>query len=357
MQTITAMFHDKSEAERVATTLRTDSSLGATNVRVLPETATGVDVADTDSGRAHETSGFMASLRNFFMPEEDRYGYAEGLRRGGYMVAADVDDAHAHGVMDLMEEAGAIDLDAEESRWRAEGWRGYEPSSGATAGGMAAGTTAAQSDYEATTIPPVPGSAGAGSLAAERAAMPGGVVPETRATEARSTESQSALAGTTATGRTVTEGTTGLTGGRTGAAGTEERIPLVEEQLRVGKRQVMQGRVRIRSYVVETPVNETVHLRDERVEVERRPVDRPLTGNEADPFREREVEATEMREEPVISKDARVREELVLHKSVNERDETVRDTVRRTEVEEDRGEGDAANTTGTVRNPGAKPVP
>ncbi|OYV41878.1 MAG: hypothetical protein B7Z80_00060 [Rhodospirillales bacterium 20-64-7] len=347
MQTITAMFHSQSEAQRAANTLRTNASLGATNVKVLPETATGLGTADSAAGRPHETGGFMASLRNFFMPEEDRYGYAEGMRRGSYMVAADVEAAQAQGVMDVMEEAGAIDLDAEEDRWRSEGWRGYEPSSAATAmaGRSGVGGVTAASDYEATTIPPLPGRTGA----ATGTAATGTTATGTTATGSKGT-------GTAATGRTATQGT-GLGRNGTVAADTEERIPLVEEKLRVGKRQVVQGRVRIRSYVVETPVNETVHLRDERVEVERRPVDRPLTANEADPFREREMEATETREEPIISKDTRVREELVLHKSVSERDETVRDTVRRTEVREDRGETDAENPTGAVRDPATKRTP
>ena len=51
----------------------------------------------------------MATLRNFFMPEQDRYGYAEGLRRGQYMVAVDADETRAHQVMDLLEQHGAVD--------------------------------------------------------------------------------------------------------------------------------------------------------------------------------------------------------------------------------------------------------
>jgi hypothetical protein len=68
----------------------------------------------------------------------------------------------------------------------------------------------------------------------------------------------------------------------TGPVGTdrEERIPVAEERLNVGKREVNQGRVRVRSYVVETPVQEQVNLRQEHVSVERRPVDRPVTGKE-----------------------------------------------------------------------------
>jgi len=114
-----------------------------------------------------------------------------------------------------------------------------------------------------------------------------------------------------------------------------------------------EGRVRIRSYVVETPVSEIVQIRYERVDVERRPVDRPRTSADADPFREREIEATETCEEVVVSKDARVREELVMHKSVHDRDETVSDTVRRTEVRQDDGDVAVSDMSGGVRSPDA----
>ena len=62
-----------------------------------------------------------------------------------------------------------------------------------------------------------------------------------------------------------------------GTGGRDEVIPLTEEQLKVGKRDVSHGRVRVRSYVVEEPVEEQVNLRQEHVHVERRPVDRPAT--------------------------------------------------------------------------------
>jgi uncharacterized protein (TIGR02271 family) len=115
-------------------------------------------------------------------------------------------------------------------------------------------------------------------------------------------------------------------------SGEEERIPIVEERLRVGKREVGHGRVRVRSYVVETPVQERVALREERVQVERRPADRPVAAGD-DALRERTVEATESGEEAVVGKEARVTEEVVVRKQAEERTETVSDTVRRTEVE------------------------
>jgi uncharacterized protein (TIGR02271 family) len=127
------------------------------------------------------------------------------------------------------------------------------------------------------------------------------------------------------------EGWTGATAATGG--GEEERIPIVEERLRVGKREVGHGRVRVRSYVVETPVEERVALREEHVTVERRPADRPLAAGDDDAFRERTVEATESAEEAVVAKEARVTEEVVVRKRAEERTETVSDTVRRTEVE------------------------
>ncbi len=114
--------------------------------------------------------------------------------------------------------------------------------------------------------------------------------------------------------------------------GNQEVIPVAEEQLRVGKRDVSHGRVRVRSYVVEEPVQESVNLRQENVSIKRRPVDRPLQGND-EIFRERTIEVEERGEEAVVSKDARVTEELVVSKDVDERTEEVSDTVRRTKVE------------------------
>jgi len=124
-----------------------------------------------------------------------------------------------------------------------------------------------------------------------------------------------------------------------GRAGTREgetgnvKIPVVEETLQVGTRQVRRGGVRLYTRVTERPVEETVRLRDETVHVERRPADRPATEADFAAAHERTVEVTETDEEPVVRRQARVVEEVVVSKDVQEQTETVRDTVRRTEVE------------------------
>ena len=110
-------------------------------------------------------------------------------------------------------------------------------------------------------------------------------------------------------------------------------IPVVEEELQIGKRMVRRGGVRVYSRVVEQPVEENVTLREEHVHVERRPVNRPAEAGEAGRLREQSIEVTEMAEEPVVQKRARVREEVLVGKETKQRTEKVRDTVRRTEVE------------------------
>lgn len=123
----------------------------------------------------------------------------------------------------------------------------------------------------------------------------------------------------------------------------DEVIPIVEEQLRVGKREAGGGRVRVRSYVVETPIEEQVNLRREHVDVSRRPVDRAVTASD-DAFQERTIEAEEHDEEAVVSKEARIKEELVIRKDVETQTQTIHDTVRRTEVEVDDSRTDAGST-------------
>jgi uncharacterized protein (TIGR02271 family) len=121
--------------------------------------------------------------------------------------------------------------------------------------------------------------------------------------------------------------------GRT--TGDEDVIPLVQEELAVGKRMVDQGTVRVRSYVMEQPVEREVDLRQETVSVERR---QPVTDTDAPAgaIAERVIEVTQRAEEPVIEKRARVTEEVVVRREDSSRTETVRDTVRGTEVEVER---------------------
>jgi len=113
----------------------------------------------------------------------------------------------------------------------------------------------------------------------------------------------------------------------------QQKLDVVEEQLIVGKREAETGGVRVNKTVEERPVEEQVTLRQERVNVERHPVDRPATAADVTAFKEGSIEVTERSEQPVVQKQARVVEEVIIGKDVEQRTETVRDTVRRTDVQ------------------------
>lgn len=124
----------------------------------------------------------------------------------------------------------------------------------------------------------------------------------------------------------------GWTGYRSERQG-ERTIPVAEEEVRIGKREVSRGGVRVYSTVTETPVEEDVTLREERATIERRKVDRPATE---EAFKETSIDIEEKAEEAVVSKQARVKEEVIVGKQPGERTEHVRETVRRTNVDVER---------------------
>ena len=124
----------------------------------------------------------------------------------------------------------------------------------------------------------------------------------------------------------------------------EIRVPVIEEELRVGKRTVKRGGARIHSQIEEVPVQEPVTLREEKVTVERRPADR-LVENAPGAFKEGTIEVTETSEIPVVEKQIRVVEEIVVGKEVTEHEEIVRDTVKRREVEVEKYAKDNNNRT------------
>jgi uncharacterized protein (TIGR02271 family) len=369
-RTVTAMFDSRSDAEEAVNDL-IEAGFSRDDIRMMPGREADSSRTTGDSSRttghvhadsypADGGSGFWEALSDFFFPDSDRHVYAEGLHRGGFLVAVTTSAANYDQAVDILDDEGTIDLDEREASWRSQGWSGYAGASSGT--GMVSGTGG--------------GSAGAGSMGSASVGRSGmsdmttgtddddrlGMVAPSEGTTDTSLTGRGGMGrggmGTeSGVGRTSSMGSGGIdqysgmdstgpnagsglrgSGSMSGSAGMEGRreneavIPVAEERLRVGKRDVEGGRVRVRSYVVEEPVREDVQLRREHVDIERRPVDRPL-GSAEDAFRDRTVELTEHAEEPVVQKEARIREEVVLRKDVDSRTETVSDTVRRTEVE------------------------
>lgn len=138
--------------------------------------------------------------------------------------------------------------------------------------------------------------------------------------------------------------------GATDATSTEgaTSAQVIEENLQVGKRVEQTGGARLRSRIVERPVEASVRLREEHVTVERTPVNRPATEADFNTFKESEIEITESAERAVVGKEARVVEEVTLGKEVTEREETIHDTVRKTEVDVERLDSGTTGTTGST---------
>ncbi|RZK31230.1 MAG: DUF2382 domain-containing protein, partial [Hymenobacter sp.] len=129
---------------------------------------------------------------------------------------------------------------------------------------------------------------------------------------------------------------------------------VIEESLQVGKRTEQTGGVRLRSRIVEKPVEASVRLREEHVTVQRKPVNRPATEADFTAFKEGDVTLTESAERAVVAKEAHVVEEVSLGKQVTEREETIHETVRNTEVDVEQipGSSTSTTTTSTTATPG-----
>ncbi len=285
---VSAMFDSHDDAQRAVDRL-VQAGIPMAQIRMVSGGTTGGSTTMTSQG--DQDKGFWDSLSDFFFPDEDRYAYAEGLSRGGYLVTVTgLGSTQYETALDILDDEGSVDLDQRTESWRSEGWGGYESSSYATS--RASGGTM------------------------DGGSMDGGAMGAT----------------TGGASMTAAQNEYGAQAGQMGIRSDEDVIPVVEESIRIGKRDTSHGRVRVRAYTVEEPVNKSVELRDERVEIERRPVDRPLTGAEA-AFQDRTLEAEEYREEAVVQKEARVVEEIGLRKISDTHTETISDTVRRTEVE------------------------
>ena len=129
----------------------------------------------------------------------------------------------------------------------------------------------------------------------------------------------------------------------------EERIPVVEEELRIGTREVVRGGARVRTRVEEGPVAQDIELMSEVVRVASRPASRPVTEQELESgglLRDRVIEIAQVREEAVVTKEVVVREEVVVSKTTERRVEQINETVRRTVVETEDLGGGATNERG-----------
>ena len=281
-KTLVALYDTVTDAEQVVQELIADGftrsaihlALDSTKSRTAPS-------ASVERDAAYEGAHMIETLADLGVPYDEAYAYAEGVHRGGALVVVESSDDREERGMEILRRLHPVDIHERTAQWQHEGWTGY--------------------DATAMTSTPRASAATATRSAQEQARATARVDQGTRT---RRVEGQE-----------------------------EVTVPVVEEDIAIGKREVERGHVRIASQVTEQPVEESVRLREEKVTVERRPADRPATEADFAAAGKDVIEMTEKAEEPVVTKRVRVVEEVVVHKDVTEHTETVRGTERRTDVD------------------------
>ncbi len=109
-RTLTAMFNTRAEAEKAGQMLASQLRLDGSAIRVSP--GAGVTEAGYDKSSPYAEKGFFGSIKDMFLPEEDRYAYSEGMRRGNVLLNATVDDSQITQASSVLEQSGALDLNA-----------------------------------------------------------------------------------------------------------------------------------------------------------------------------------------------------------------------------------------------------
>ncbi len=293
--TLVAVFDNRSDAQQALEDL-VASGFSRQDVRLSEGDPTGETsrslAGTTTTDTTVDDGSIGSSIKNFFSDlfgtdrSEHAQMYSDAVTRGHHVLTLTADsEPEVERAADIVERYGPVDIDETSQQWN----------TGAMAGRNLSGSAGMQ--------------------------------------QSASMSQQSLQTG--AQGSQLSQGTlqgANLQGSQQRAADTQA-IPVIQEELKVGKRQVERGGVRIFQRVVETPVNESVGLREEHVNVERHAVNRPVDPSDLNAFRENTIELRETAEEAVVEKTARVVEEVVVGKEVTQRQEQISDTVRRTEVD------------------------
>lgn len=283
-QTVIGMFDTSAEAQQAVQNL-VSQGISRSNIDV---SSSGSQSSSYAGEERKEEGGIANFFKNLFSDDDDSEKYAKVASRSGSIVTVHAQTSEqAEDAADILDDCGAVNVDERAASY------GYADT-GSTTGYTGEGNT----DYTSTGS--TSGYAGMGSI---------NNFANTNSDKGISDVSNLATSGET------------------------KKIPIIEENLQVGKREVLTGGVRLRSRIVERPVEESLRLREENVRVERTSVNREATSADLANFEGTEIEMTERAEVPVVAKEARVVEEVSLGKDVQQRTETISDTVRRTEVD------------------------
>jgi len=206
-RTVVGVFEDYNAADNVVRDLQ-DAGIPRESIQLQSNFKTGA-AGRSGYDQEPQEGGISGFFHRLFGDHDDADHYAEAHRRGHAVVTVNAPEDQMERVVDIMNSAGAVDIDRRVEQFRQTGYERYDPN-------------AAPYDYD--------------QAAREREQY------------------------------------------RNSNAG--QSIPVVEEELQVGKRMVQRGGVRVYSRVVNEPASETIELREEHVRVDRRPADRNLSEAE-----------------------------------------------------------------------------
>ena len=94
----------------------------------LAATAVGAIAGAAVGGAA---GGIIGAMTESGVPERDAHTYAEGVRRGGTLVTARVDDPLVGEADRILGRSTAVDIAARRRDYEAGGWTGFNPAAGA----------------------------------------------------------------------------------------------------------------------------------------------------------------------------------------------------------------------------------
>ena len=204
-QTVVGVFNSHEAAQSAAAELgRAGFDSDEVQIKAAGSSAAGSGSGSTSArDSSDEDTGVMASIRHFFADlfgDDDNTGtYSEAVRRGRAVVTVEADEDRLDEARECLTRCGAIDIDEQVSQWRSEGWTGYDE------------------DGIGVARPQRVGSEGIES-------------------------------------RTSASGENRISGeGR--VSGEQDVLPVVQEELEIGKRRVQGGVVRVVSHVVSRPVS------------------------------------------------------------------------------------------------------
>lgn len=311
-QTVIGIFDSSSEAQNAVQQL-VSSGISRSNIDISDRSTSGNTSDSYDNDRDDDSiGGFFRSL--FGGDDHDTNKYSSVARRGCTVTVHAQSTEEASRAADLLDDHGAVDVDERAQQYNTSGHSNLS-------GGFNTGTTSGStSDNYGTS----------GSLTT---GMAGAINTGTTTDRDNLDYSNRDNLDMNRTGNLTNDFDRDRTDNFT--RDNDRSIPIIEENIQVGKRETETGGVRVRSRIVERPVEEHLRLREEHVNVERNPVNRPASESDLNAFRDGTIELTEHAEVPVLNKEARVVEEIYLNKEVTERDEVIRDTVRKTEVDVD----------------------